>query len=124
MGRLRKYFTEEEKKTAQRENERRYRETHKDKIAAKNAGYSKTPIGRANILVGSYRRNDKKHNRGECTLTPDWIVDNIFSQPCHYCGKTDWHELGCDRIDNNLPHTPNNVVPCCWECNNKKKNSL
>ena len=60
------------------------------------------------------------YNRGECTLTPDWIVEHIFNQPCHYCGKTDWTKMGCDRIDNSLPHTQDNVVPCCAECNRKK----
>ncbi len=182
MGRPRKYFTEEEKKAAQRENERRYRETHKDKIAAKSAKYYQrnkdkineyyaeyrknnkdkyaeymteyrknnkdnitkqraeyrqvnkekiaeymakyrlTPFGRASYLVGSYRRNDRKCNRGECTLTAEWIVDNIFSQPCHYCGETDWTKIGCDRKDSSLPHTPENCVPCCKHCNDMKGN--
>lgn len=133
--RKKKYFTEEERIAAQRENERRYRETHKDKIAAKNAGYYQsnkekltekfteyrsTPIGRAKNLVGSYKYSDKEYNRGECTLTKEWIVENIFFQPCHYCGRTDWTKMGCDRIDNSLPHTPDNVIPCCCECNKKK----
>lgn len=93
---------------------------NKEKKAAYDAKYRLTPKGRAKMLIDSYRREDKKYNRGECTLTPEWIVEHIFSQPCHYCGETDWHELGCDRIDNSLPHTPENVVPCCWECNAKK----
>ena len=135
MGRSRKYQTEEERKAAQRENERRYRETHKDKIAAKNAGYYQrnkdkiteqhaeyqaTPFGRANRLLNNYKRNDKDANRGECTLTADWIVQNIFSKPCHYCGRTDWTKLGCDRKDSSLPHTPENCVPCCKHCNDMK----
>jgi hypothetical protein len=57
---------------------------------------------------------------GKCTLTPEWIVENIFSKPCHYCGKEGWELIGCDRIDNSKPHTPDNVVPCCWECNKKR----
>lgn len=143
----RKYFTEEERKAARRERQRKYqakyRKNNKEKIAeyrqankekiteyssayradhkAEIAAYRATPFGRASHLVGSYRREDRKYNRGECTVTPEWMVDNIFTQPCHYCGETDWHKLGCDRIDNNLPHTPDNVVPCCWECNNKKQ---
>lgn len=96
-------------------------QNNKEKRAEYQAEYRSTPLGRAIYLLDNYKRNDKDANRGECTLTPEWIVENIFSQPCHYCGKTDWHELGCDRIDNSLPHTPDNVVPCCWECNNKKQ---
>lgn len=79
-----------------------------------------TPERRACKMVSSYSKNDIKYNRGESTLTVQWIVENIFSQPCHYCGKTGWMEIGCDRIDNNRPHTPDNVVPCCKACNLKR----
>lgn len=135
MGRPRKYQTEEERIAAKRESRRRWRvnnaeyqaeyyQNNKEKIAEQKAEYQveyrSTPKGRACNLVGTYKQSDKKQNRGECTLTPDWIVENIFNQPCHYCGETDWHELGCDRIDNSLPHRPGNVVPCCTECNRKK----
>lgn len=154
MGRPRKYFTEEEKKAAQREASKRYYTKNKEKIAEKKAEYDAkyrqnnkekiakqkteyrennkekfaeyevkyrlTPKGRANNLLKAYRQTDKKYNRGECTLTADWIIQNIFSKPCHYCGKTDWKELGCDRIDNSLPHRPDNVVPCCDKCNKKR----
>ena len=83
--------------------------------------YIKTPRGRANNLLCGYRASDEKYNRGECTLTADWIVENIFSgQKCVYCGESDWKKLGCDRIDDSLPHTPENCQPCCWKCNNQK----
>lgn len=145
MGK-KKYLTEEERKAAKRAAGRRWYHNNKEKVAEYcqdnkekyaeyqaeyyqnnkekkseyNAEYRSTPFGRASNLAGNYNANDKLHNRGECTLTADWIVQNIFSKPCHYCGETDWHELGCDRIDNSLPHTPDNVVPCCAECNIKK----
>lgn len=172
MGRIRKYNTDEERKCASKENQKKWREEHpnyqaewrknnkekiaeyqaewkeknpdynteyrqknKEKIASKkaeyrqnnrekiakyNAEYVVTPNGRAQMHVDNYTRIDKVYNRGECTLTAEWIVEHIFNQPCHYCGKTDWHELGCDRIDNALPHTPDNVVPCCSKCNIKR----
>lgn len=107
MGRKKKYFTEEERKAARRKNK------------VKNQS---TPKGRAVNLLTSYRQSDKKYGRGECTLTADWIVENIFSQPCHYCGRTDWTKMGCNRIDNSLPHTPDNCVPCCHACNLKLEN--
>lgn len=145
-----KYFTEEERKAAQREASRRYRQKNKEKIAAYNAEYRKnnkeyytqynaewlqnnkeeraaykadyrsSQFGRANSLVNGYRRSDKERNRGECTLTEDWIIEHIFSKPCHYCGETDWTKIGCDRKDSSLPHTPDNCVPCCKHCNDKK----
>lgn len=98
-----------------------WRKEHKDEIRAQRAEYYSTPYGRANCLLRNYRKKDKKYNRGECALTADWIVENVFSgQVCHYCGETDWMKLGVDRIDNSLPHIPDNVVPCCGACNKKR----
>lgn len=81
---------------------------------------NQNPMRRAYKLVHNYCRKDEKYNRGECTLTPHWIVDNIFTKSCIYCGETDWRKLGCDRIDNEKPHTLDNVVPCCKACNDKR----
>ena len=96
------YNTEVEKKAANR--------LYNDKYISK-------PSGRANNLLTSYRREDKKYNRGECTLTAEWIVEHIFTQPCAHCGESDWRKIGCNRLDNSLPHTPDNVEPCCKHCN-------
>lgn len=155
-----KYFTEEERKAAKREANKRfrennpdykakwrtehldstkeswrryymkhsdaikewnksYREDNKEQIAEYKRDYTKTPKGRAVRLLTEYRREDKKRNRGECTLTADWIVEHIFSQPCAHCGETDWTKIGCNRLNNSLPHTPDNVEPCCMKCNIK-----
>lgn len=98
-----------------------YYQNNKEKLTEKATEYQATPKGRAVNLVGTYRQEDKKYSRGECTLTAEWVIEHIFTKPCHYCGKTDWKELGCDRIDNALPHRPDNVVPCCTDCNKKKQ---
>lgn len=119
-----KYFTDEERKEAHRASCKRWRDKHKDEEDFKaaqreaNAKFRSTKYGRAINLLKDYSRLDRKYNRGECTLTPEWIVQNIFSgQCCAHCGETDWRKLGCNRLDNNLPHTPSNIEPCCWECN-------
>ncbi len=90
---------------------------NKKKMLAQNKQYRETQIGRANRLIICYKFVDKKYNRGECTLTAKWITENIFTKHCAHCGETDWHKIGCNRIDNNLPHTPDNVEPCCMKCN-------
>lgn len=140
MGR--KKLTDEERKLRKKEYDakwnkkhheyyKKYNAEHKKEKAEYNAKwvaknpdyyteYCKTQMGRGIYLVNNYIREDKKYNRGECTLTAQWVVDNIFNKPCHYCGETDWLKIGCDRIDNSLPHTPDNVVPCCAECNRKR----
>lgn len=81
--------------------------------------WQSTPKGRASHLLNSYKQSDKLAQRGECTLTAQYIVDNIFSKSCVHCGETDWKKLGCNRLDNSKPHTPDNVEPCCFRCNTR-----
>ena len=76
-----------------------------------------TQNGRASTLLNAYNTMDKKHNRGKGDLTPKWIVENIFTKPCAHCGIEGWNVIGCNRINNDLPHTKDNVEPCCKECN-------
>lgn len=109
----------QEHKEERAEYNKQYRQEHKEHVFEYMQKFRQTQIGRAINLLSGYRRSDKKYNRGECTITGEWIVDNIFSKPCVHCGETDWHKLGCNRIDNNLPHTPDNVEPCCFPCNIK-----
>ena len=136
-----KYNTEEERIAAIKESFRKFKERNPDyfKESMKkwyednkddfNAYYKewikekrkKDPIlARAQRICDSYRTNDKKYNRGKCTLTAKWIAKNIFPKPCFYCGETGWEIIGCDRINIDLPHTPDNVVPCCKPCNIKR----
>lgn len=79
----------------------------------------KTPKYRALYLLSGYRRQDRLYNRGECTLTQQDIFD-LWEQGCNWCGETDWHKLGADRIDNSKPHTKDNCVCACWSCNAKR----
>ena len=89
-----------------------YRKTYENKRR-------KTQIGRAENLLRMYKQSDKNANRGKCTLTAKWIIENIFTQKCSHCEENDWTKIGCNRLDNNLPHTPENVEPCCFKCNAK-----
>ena len=80
---------------------------------------TKKQIARAANLICAYRQTDKKYNYGKSDLTPQWVVENIFSKPCVHCGETDWRKIGCNRIDDSKPHTMDNVEPCCCNCNRK-----
>lgn len=70
---------------------------------------------------------DKK--RGWCAVLPsnyptveDYI--KLLSQPDHYDGKQySFTEMGVDRIDNNKPHTIDNIVPCSTK-NNVKRHTM
>lgn len=56
----------------------------------------------------------------------------LVSKPCHYCcienfsKRTDsitgfiLYYTGIDRIDNSIGYEPDNIVPCCFECNRMK----
>lgn len=74
-------------------------------------------IKRAKLLITSYRYRDKKKFNKPIDLDVDWFIDNIFNSKCIYCGENDWKELGADRIDNDKPHTKDNIVCCCSTCN-------
>ena len=96
-----------------------YRQTNKEYYKEYKKEYNNTPMGRASYLVSGYNQMDRESNRGKGDLTARWIVENIFSQPCAHCGKEGWDVIGCNRIDNDKPHTKDNVEPCCFECNAK-----
>lgn len=81
--------------------------------------YRQNPLVRAKGLIANYRISDSKNFRGIGDLTPEWIIENIFTKPCAHCGKTGWDVIGCNRLDNSKPHTRDNVEPCCKECNSK-----
>lgn len=94
---------------------------NKEKELERNRNYYKTEPGRAHNLVKLYRTMDNNNAVGDCTITREWIIDKIFASSCVYCGENNWIKLGCDRIDNSLPHTPENCVCSCGLCNKERQ---
>ena len=115
--RIKKWFEENKEKAY--ESHKKWLEQNPEYQKAYDKNRRKTKIGRAENLLRIYKQSDKKNNRGECTLTAKWIVDNIFSKQCSHCDENDWTKIGCNRLNNKLPHTPENVEPCCFKCNAK-----
>ena len=116
LNKERKKISNEEYRKAHAEYFKKYRETHKG-----TKKYELSMFSRASKLLYTYKKSDEKYDRGEVDLTSQWIVDNIFSKPCAHCGETDWHKIGCNRLDNSKPHTIDNVEPCCMKCNRSLK---
>ena len=57
---------------------------------------------------------------------PCWVCGGLVSETgsvrTHRTKRdVSWKYHGLDRIDNNLPHSRNNVLPCCWDCNEWRK---
>lgn len=96
-----------------------YRKKHNEELTVKKKSYRKTKTGRASYLRDGYILQDKRYNKGQCTLTTNDILE-MFDNGCYWCGEKDWHKLGADRIDNSKPHTKENCVCSCLSCNIKR----
>lgn len=68
---------------------------------------------RTRYAWASYQRSDRA--RGFEDTLPFEQADALMQQPCHYCGDTE--RIGLDRVNNDLSHSAENVVPCCRDCN-------
>ena len=84
-----------------------------------HAKANETPIERAERLANGYKVIDDRKGLNN-NITAEWIAEHIFTQSCLKCGESDWHKLGCDRINNKLGHLTNNVVCACRNCNIKR----
>lgn len=98
---------------------REHRESELKRCTTYNKEYSKTQMGKAQRQVQQYKVMDERNGFGKDKIDFDarWIVENIYTKPCVHCGETDWHKLGCNRLDNTKPHTKDNVESCCFHCN-------
>lgn len=67
-----------------------------------------------------YKRTDNDKNR-ENDLDKEFL-SNAMKSICFYC--EDIERIGLDRINNNIGHLKNNVVPCCYSCNVLRSNEF
>lgn len=116
-----------------RERRKVYKENHKEDIKRRqedwisrnpdyHKNYQQTQKHRANRLRFNYKRHDEKDNRHGFNISKEFILENIFKSNCVYCGDNNWRHLGCDRIDNDKAHYPENVVCSCEICNIERQN--
>ena len=105
-----------------KEYNRLYYLKHREEIIAQkteyNKEYSKSQMARAQRQLQQYKRMDIRNGFGNVIdFDARWIVENIYTKKCAYCDETDWHKLGCNRIDISKGHTKDNVEPCCFHHN-------
>ena len=109
------------KKDNRKERYKNLTNQQKEVYKAKNRKYTSSGLGRATALICSYRKADLK--KGQlCDLDRLFLVNEIFSSKCVYCGETE--NLGCDRLDNKIGHVKTNVVPCCKLCNTTRMDNF
>lgn len=116
-----KAYRDSHKEDTKEYNRQYYLKRREELIAQKteyNKEYSKTQMARAQRQLQQYKFMDRRNGFGEVIdFDARWIVENIYTQKCAYCDETDWHKLGCNRIDNSKGHTKDNVEPCCFHHN-------
>ena len=83
--------------------------------------YHTTKKWKAINSCNSYNNSDKEKGFDITNnIDSEWFIEHISNSACTFCGESDWNKLGADRIDNSKPHTPENVVCSCWNCNNAR----
>ncbi len=131
-------------KEAKRKYDIKYREKHKEQIKKVKAKWRKKNKKKLNAWVSKWRKSangkesikkwrDKspKHlrglyiqsakKRGISFAIPLNIFEKLINQECIYCGKSAITKRnGIDRIDNNKGYEIDNIVSCCFKCNQMK----
>ena len=101
----------------------KYGENWYKKLLLKNkeAKALKRKNDRLFYLIDNYRNYDKtRFGTNENTISIEQLR-KMLDNGCNWCGETNWYKLGADRIDNSKPHTLENCVCSCFECNRKRE---
>lgn len=102
--------------------QRGYQSKHRSEQRERMNAYHETKEGRATNLLAAYVQMDLERRGVRPRLTQADILRKCFDDGCKcmYCGETDWHLLGLDRIDNDKPHDAENCICSCVRCNTKR----
>jgi 5-methylcytosine-specific restriction endonuclease McrA len=112
---------------------REYGQKNKEQLARKAKERHVLNQDRNNTRSAVWRRQNPELSRllsYKCSGAPgrglvwqlsDEHATTLFGQACHYCHALPAPLNGIDRKDNKIGYVVENVVPCCWPCNNQKK---
>ena len=82
-----------------------------------NSAYWNDMSSRAKSMCSTYKSLDRNKGFDVSNNIEYQYMLELWKNGCVYCGETDWHKLGCDRVDNSKPHSVDNVVCSCKDCN-------
>lgn len=94
-------------------------QANKDRANAKNTVRRRLPNYRFNMA-----RKTARYKGKSWTLTFEEYKELIKLGCYYHGGKLNPTGIGLDRLDNSKGYLPDNVVPCCKECNEIKGDSL
>jgi hypothetical protein len=95
-----------------------YYEANKEVIAERKKSYYRSPKGKWCQI-----RSVAKHRGLDFSLSFGLYENELWGESCHYCG-VGIEVTGLDRKDSSKGYTPDNVVPCCRSCNERKGTKL
>jgi len=101
-------------KSCKKAHNKAYHEANREEIKARKKAYRGTPAGK----FSEYKRGAKFRNIP--FLMEFQQFEGLWQKPCYYCGA-EIKTIGLDRVDNDGPYHIDNVVPCCWPCNESKR---
>jgi hypothetical protein len=87
---------------------------YRESMTSLKEKYSIMPIHFFNL----YKNGAKKRNY-EFKITVEDLME-FWRKPCYYC-NSDIEYVKIDRVDNKKGYTLDNLVSCCWLCNQMKK---
>ena len=114
-----------------KETRRLWRQRNKDKLRERKRLWAISENGKASARQwykkspsAMYKLYQKsaEHRGIEFNIAKDDFI-KLLKQDCVYCGSTppmDSGRNGLDRIDNQKGYSLDNVVPCCFKCNQMK----
>jgi 5-methylcytosine-specific restriction endonuclease McrA len=118
-------YRKENKESLLRKKRDYYRE-NKEEILRKHREYAKTEQGKAVKKQIQTRKRNRKQEIYSNLSPEEWkCILKSFDSRCAYCGSNkDIQQDHIIPISRGGEHAPWNVIPCCSDCNRRKKNSV
>ena len=101
--------------------------------SAQDFSYKKELLREIDKKIASYKNQDINKNKyNNNNITQEQVIEQLVTSKlkCYYCKHNmlifynkvrDIEQWTLDRINNDLPHSEENVVVCCLQCNLQRR---